>query len=172
MEIRTFWNIIFKIFGLWLVLDGIYLIPSYLSSSAMAFSFSEGNTILILAIFILIAIIYLFIIQLFVFNTNKIINKLKLVESIEEKRIDLNIGYARLLSIAVIITGAIILINSIPLLIQELIEFFQQKLLIREYPNTAWIVFYLVKSVIGYLLIINNKLIVDYIVSKSKIDAL
>lgn len=71
MEIRTFWNIIFKIFGLWLVLDGLYLIPSYLSSSAMAFSFGEENTILILAIFVLIALIYLFIIQLFIFNTNK-----------------------------------------------------------------------------------------------------
>lgn len=55
-------------------------------------------------------------------------------------------------------------------MIQELIQFFQQKLIVREYPNTGWIIFYLVKSVIGYLLITNNKLIVNYIDTKSNTD--
>lgn len=169
MEIRTFWNILFKILGLWLVLNGLYLIPSYISSSAIIFNSGAGDAVLIALIFVIIAFVYLFIIRLFIFNTNKVIDKLKLADSIDEKRIDLNISYTKLLTIAIIIIGAIILIESLPLLVLEMIQFFQQKLVMREYPDTGWMIFYVVKSVIGYLLITNNKRIVSYINSKSKI---
>ena len=82
---------------------------------------------------------------------------MKLNQNFNEERIDLNIKPAQVLTIAIIIMGALILIESVPTFITRLYDFLQQKELFPEYHEGSWLIFYFIKSIIGYLLLTNGK---------------
>jgi hypothetical protein len=82
MLINTFWKIVIKIIGLWLLFSCISIIPQFLST--ISFINGELNIddllMLWLVLFGAIAILIL-IIRLFLFKTDYIIEKLKLENS-------------------------------------------------------------------------------------------
>ena len=175
MTIRTFWTILLKILGISLVLRGVNVILnliSVLSStlSAMSYSDIEDDTLgligYIAAIFGVV-IIYAFILWLFVFKTSWIINKLRLEKGFIEERIELNIHLSTILKIATIVIGGIMIIDSLPLLCQQVFIFFQQKSIFRESPTAGWIILNSVKAFLGFLLITNSSKIITFINTKS-----
>lgn len=164
MTIRTFWTIFIKILGIWLVLDSINVIPELLSTlfftDTSTTELGFGVTVLIL---LLIISIYIFILRLFVFKTAWLIDKLKLANGFDEEKIDINIELSTVLTVATIVIGGLIFVDSLPQLCKQLLVFLQQEYIFRESPTLGNVVFYLVKTVLGYLLMINNKQVVAFI---------
>jgi len=167
MEIKTFWNIILKIFGLWLLLESIYILPQFVSTVSTLGYGNSSDTFLVWGILLMVMILYLLIFRTLIFNTSWLINKLKLANSFQEQRIDLNIGTKTVLSIAVIIIGGLVFIESLPSLCRELFSFFQQEALLKDYPETGWIVFHFIRALAGYLMMTNSRTIVGFINRKS-----
>ncbi len=168
MTIRTFWTIFIKILGLWLVRHCLDVIPQ--SFTTLLYLNGESSMLEAVYWFGIIAAttaIYLFVLWVFVFKTNWIIDKLKLDKNFTEERIDLNISSKTVLRIATLIIGGLILVESLPALCKQLFTFYQEKTIFRKYPGTGWIIFHLVKSIIGYVLLANNKNIVDRIDKQS-----
>lgn len=163
MKIKTFWSILLKILGIYIVLESISIFPQFFSSVYYIFqNDSSNNTIEILIYSCIILGLYVFILWLFVYQTSWLIDKLKLEKGFEEEQINLNAKGATLLNIGIIVIGGLMLVDSLPIFCKSMFEFFQQKSLLRDYPNTGWIIAYFSKALIGYLLMTNSK----YLASK------
>lgn len=164
MTIRTFWTIFIKILGIWLVLDSVTVIPQFFST--LVFNDPNDTTqsfALTAAILLLTIGIYIFILRLFVFNTAWLIDKLHLDKGFDEEKIDLNIQLSTVLTVATIVIGGLMLVDSLPQLCKQIFVFFQQKNIFRESPTSGWIIFHLVKTILGYLLMTNSKQVVAFI---------
>lgn len=166
MTIRTFWTILLKVLGIWLILDGLTLIPQFLSAFTFLGNSQDDSvlgTVVIVASLLLTIGIYLLILKLFVFSSSWIIDKLKLDKGFEDEAIDLNVKMKTVLNIATIVIGGLVFINAFPMLCKEIFIFFQHKTVFREDPNFGWIIFHFVRTLIGYLLMTNSKSVIEYI---------
>jgi len=166
MTIRTFWNIFIKILGIWLVLSALTVIPQF--ARMLTFFGTTSNDRLLgigitVALFLLTIGIYALILRLFIFKTDWLIDKLHLDKGFSEEKLELNIQRTTVFTIAVIVIGGIMLVDSFPLLCQQTLVFIQQDNLFRESPNSGWIIFHLVKTILGYLLMTNSKFVVRFI---------
>ena len=164
MKIKTFWSILLKILGIYVVLESISVFPQFFSSVYYIFQNDSANdTIEIIFYSFTILGLYVFILWLFVYRTSWLIDKLKLEKGFEEEQINLNIKGSTILNIAIIIIGGLMLVESLPIFCKSMFQFFQQKSLFKDYPDTGWIITYFLKAIIGYLLMNNSKYVVSRI---------
>jgi len=166
MTIKTFWTIIIKILGIWLVLDSITVIPQFLSALPFFGSNNDDNIFgvgVVVGLLLLTIAIYVFILRLFVFKTAWLIDKLHLDKGFDEEKIDLNVQLSTVLTVATIVIGGLMFVDSLPQLCKQTFVFFQQKNMFRESPTSGWIIFHLVKTILGYLLMTNSKQVVAFI---------
>ena len=164
MEIKTFWNIILKGIGLWLLMNCLYIFPQIAVTLMSSQIVTGWNTLIPDLVFGIIALFaYILIACLFLFKTSSLITKLGLEKHFTENRIDISVSENTVLKIIVILIGGTILIDSFPNLIREIFQFIQQKELIKNYPNLTWMVFHFVKTLVGYLIMTNSKIIVKFI---------
>lgn len=170
MTIRTFWAILLKILGLSLVVKGVYVILNLIMTLSVMYDRSEtkGMELIWSGISISgVVLVYAFILWLFVFKTSWLIRILRLEKGFDEERIDLNIQLSTILTIAVIVIGGIMIIDSLPQLCQQVFMFFQQKSILKESPATGLIILHGTKLVLGYLLMTNSRAIVKFINKRS-----
>lgn len=171
MTIRTFWTLLLKILGIWLILSGLTVIPQFINVFAFFRGNHQGNfieVIYIIGSMLLTVGIYFVILKLLVFNSNWIIDKLKLDKGFQEENINLSITLKTVLTIATIVIGALIFVDALPLLCKQIFTFIQQKSVFKEDPQFSWIIFYSVKTLLGYLIMTNSKSVIDFINKKSE----
>ncbi|HLN73773.1 MAG TPA: hypothetical protein VK205_10790 [Prolixibacteraceae bacterium] len=172
MSIKTFWTILLKVIGIWMFLSGFTAV-TYFFSSVGLISYAENlnipDVIYYIGALLLILGLFLLIIKMLIFNPNWIINKLKLVKGIEEETLDLNVGSNAVINIAIIVTGAVLIIDALPLLCQSIFIYLQQKTIFRNDPGAGSIILLLAKSVLGYFLLTKSKIISEFI-AKKKVD--
>jgi hypothetical protein len=171
MKIRTFWTILLKIIGIFLVLRGVSTIVHSLNTTIAMLSYGDGAEDIIwisLATIAMVVVIYFFVLWLFVFKTSWLINKLHLDKGFDEEKINLNIQSSAVLTIAIIVIGGLMFVDGLPQLCKEIFMFFQQKSVFRASPSSGWIILHLIKTVLGYLLMTNSKPIVAFIEKRTK----
>ena len=157
MSIRTFWIIIIKILGLFLIYGALIVVPQ--SISFIYYAFKSGDLIDLLSIAVLniiLLFVYLLIIILCLYKTNLLIDKLKLGQGFGTENIELNFDSIKIFSIAIIVIGGVQFIDNIPVLLREIMVFFQDKNLFKDYPKSGLIIFSFCKVIIGYLLMTNS----------------
>ena len=167
MSIKTFWTILIKILGIWLILASL----SVLSSAFWLVPWgtpSAKDLLAIIVILVLILGIYGVILWLFVFKSSWLIDKLRLDKGFPEEKIDLNVQPSTVLAIAVIVIGGIMLIDSFPELCRQIFIFFKQKYSYIESPAFSQIIFTGVKAVLGFLLMTNSRTVVNFIDKETK----
>jgi hypothetical protein len=148
MNIRTFWTLFLKILGIWLILSGLTVIPQFISAFAYFGDNHQDN---------FFAAIYIIVILLLTIGLYFVVLKF------QEEKIDLNITLKTVLTIATIVIGGLILVDALPMLCKQIFTFMQQKSVFREDPQFSWIIFYSIKALIGYLLMTNSKMVINYI---------
>lgn len=167
MTIKTFWTILVKIMGLWFIFMSLATIVQFLSlvSFTSLNSNSMGNEKIFLAygIVFLAASIFILIICLLVFKTCWVIEKLRLTTGFEEERLELTTEWSTIMIIATIVIGGVIFIDSLPLFFKQCLTFFQQGKPFRNSPEAVWIFYYLVRTILGYLLMTNSRFFVNFI---------
>jgi hypothetical protein len=109
------------------------------------------------------AAIFVLILWLLVFKTNWVIEKLKLTKGFSEERLELTMEWSTVLTIATIVIGGVIFIDSLPLIFKQTLSFVQLGKPFRNSPEAIWIIYYLIKTVLGYLLMTNSKFVVNFI---------
>jgi NADH:ubiquinone oxidoreductase subunit 5 (subunit L)/multisubunit Na+/H+ antiporter MnhA subunit len=174
MTPKNLFNIILKIFGLFFLREIIYIIPQLISaipSFTKADDFGGGQSIMeILPLIVtLIAIaFYVFIIYQLLFNTNRIIDKLKLEQGFNQQEFSFNISTSLILTISLIVIGGVILTNEIPNFCRNIFSYFQEKNFTHGMtkPNYSYIVISGVKIIIGLLIIGERKRIVEFVVRR------
>lgn len=157
MSIKTFWTILIKILGLLLILGALIVVPQWLYSLYAAYQTGDNESFIILSSIILIVfLIYFFIFRFCIYKTSWVIEKLKLDKGFESDFIELNSNENKIISIAIIVIGALMFEESIPVLFRQIFVFFQQESLFKDYPESGWMIFNFIKVLIGYLLMTNS----------------
>jgi hypothetical protein len=164
MSIKTFWTILLKILGIWLVIDSFVVIPQFFSALFLSMSYNtEMNVLITLGAMLLTITIFIFILYLFVFRTEWLIRKLKLEKGFAEERLELNLQQSSVLSIAIIVIGGIMLVESLPDFCRHVFMFYQENNQFKDSPSGASILFYGLKALAGYLLMTNSRFVVGFI---------
>jgi len=171
MKVKTFWSILLKVIGLFLIMKGVTVLIYSFSTLLMISSTVRQGMIGFALVFVLIVLIYLFILWLFVFKTSWLIDKLHLVRGFEEDKVETNIQLTNILSVAIIVIGGIMLIQSLPQLCQQIFTFFQMKDILKESQTIGLIILYFLQTCLGYLLMTNSKKITTLINKRAYSDS-
>ncbi|MEI7420538.1 MAG: hypothetical protein WCK18_00530 [Prolixibacteraceae bacterium] len=171
MTIKTFWTIFLKILGLWFLFVSLSAIATLFSFLFIAFQNVNSPGIekflLAFSFILLCAGFFIFILWLLVFKTAWVIEKFKLTKDFSEEKLELNMEWSTIMTIATIVIGGIIFIDSIPLLCKQLYSFFQKGTFFKDTQESIWIIFYFVKALLGYLLMTNSRYVVNFIVRQN-----
>jgi hypothetical protein len=164
MTPRTLWTIILKIFGIYILVQVLYGLPQIstfiflLAEQKGSGSFDEFAAILFSTG------IYLFIMMAFIFRTDWLIDTLQLNKGISEEKIDFNIHRSTVLKIVVIISGVFLFVESLPALLKELFNYWQNiNNGFTKNPNAGSIIFNAGKLLISCFLMTGSRLIVNFI---------
>lgn len=170
MAIRTFWHLIIKTIGIWIVLQGIMSIPAIVMNILMASSNSYvSSSELSIEILFFITPIAFFILVLWflVLKTESIIDVLRLDKGMEEVRIDINLPYQKVLRIIIILLGGFLLISAIPGLVENLYLFITEHQPFNLSPRTSGLIIGIVQAIVGFLVMTNSDIVQRYINKKS-----
>ncbi len=171
MSARSFINLILKIFGLFFIikvldalsrtLSVLVYFPQYESRKQALYNL--GVTLPPLILYILFAILLLF-------STNYLIRLFRLDKGISEQIIPMRIHRSMVLVIAVIAAGGWMLVSGIPELFRQIVYYYQErKLYVRMiHPDISYLAMAFAKVVIGLILIIFNRTVVNIIELKRR----
>lgn len=165
MTPRSLFNIILKVLGILFLKEILIFIPQLFAIFSAA-HFSEFILSAITSVSIML--VYIFICYLLIFKTDFLINKLQLYKGFDGDFIPLNIHHSTILSIAIIAIGGLILVNEIPNLCTQLFEYFRLKKEGYTEAKISYSVLAVSKILIGLLLIIYQRHIVNLIEYKRK----
>jgi len=176
MSLRTFWTIVLKIFGLYIFVQILYFIPTFFSEIITLFSMGghdggAGDAWIALSGLLLTFSVFLFMLIAFLFRPDRLINVLSLERLFDEHNIEFNMHRSSILYIAVIVTGLVMFIDSLPLFLKELYGYYKQINELRgfkDYSGATWIIFSLVKVFISFFMITSPRLIVNFIERKRR----
>jgi hypothetical protein len=174
MTARNLFNIILKVLGLFFIRDFLAVVPQFLSLISMFVNYSGGGAISPFIASLLSIAAYGFIAYALIFKTEWVIEKLRLEDGFDQESFSLNMHRSTILSIAVIVIGALMVVNALPVSLRQLFLYFQYKRqqsgFINFYPepdNTILLI-HLAEILIGLLLLGNQRKIVAYIEFKRK----
>lgn len=173
----SLFNVVLKIIGIFLIKDLLIFLPQLLSlffysNADSSFSNNQSENIGYIIIDVLSATVYILIIYLLIFRTQILIDKLKLDKGFDQNFIPLNLHRSAILSISTIVIGGLILINEIPNLINQIHFYFEQRTISNGkvgFSASSYLVLAAIKVFIGLILIIYQKVIVNFIEYKRKI---
>ena len=165
MTINTFWNLFIKALGFYLLVDLFKLIPGMMPSIFLIRTYMDPWELfyMIIAVFIPF-LLFGFFIFLLIFKTNWIIKRFDLEKGFKETTLDVSFNSTVVLRIITILLGGFILIEGVPSLCKQLFLFFEMSdAMFREDPRSAHIIYYVIQSLIGILMMTNSEIIVRFI---------
>lgn len=171
MRIRSLFNVILKVLGIFFIKDILETIPSLLSVILfMTKSDTVGEAVWTLISTLLILLVYGLVSYYLIFKSELIIDKLKLDSGFDQDTIEMNMHRSAILSISVIVIGGLLITDEIPNLCRQLFSYFQEKRMTygQTNPSISYSVLSAAKIVIGLLLIGNQRQIVNFIELKRK----
>ena len=171
MTPKTIFTIILKIFGLWLILGLLEIIPQTLSTIPLLLSADTRSQLSASILLLLVLAFYFFVIRLLLFKSNFIIDKLLLDKHFDQQTIEFNIQQTAVIQIAIIVFGGLIFINSLPVLFEQIVSYLKQKQLAGSFfdnPSFQYLLIYSGKLILGYLLMSNSKWLTNKIDSIQK----
>lgn len=175
MTPRSFFAVIIKIIGIYLLAGAIISIPQIISSLfyyRSTISDPSAQDIFGICFFVLFSIsFFLFVLYYCLFKTEWIIDKLRLDQNFTEEKFDINLHRSTILKIAVIVIGAVMIVDSLPVLCQNLLTYFQTTsahVSFKENRASSWLIFAFGKFCIGFSLISASRPIVNFIELKRK----
>lgn len=174
MAPKSLFIIIVRIIGLFLLLDTLTVIPSYLNSISFIVNIGDAKSILIGIIFsTLIVVLYIMILFYVLFKTEKVVDRLSLYKNFDEEKIELNIHSSTLIKIAILIIGGMMFLDNIVPVVLNLfgyIKSLNDNILIdfdhEKSISTMAFVHNLIKSLIGYLLVSNCRVVAIWVEKK------
>ncbi len=172
MTPRSFFTILLKLLGIYLLFQGILLLPQAVGSMFMYASYAEGgwgDALMVTLVIVLAVLIFLAILYGCIFKTDLIIDTFRLDRNFAEEKFELSIHRSTVLRIAVIVLGGVIFVDALPDLCRNVFSFFQMKdVTLMEYQNGGWMIFDFVKTLLGWFLMSNSRTAVNMIERQRK----
>ena len=174
MTPRTLFIIILRVLGILSIKELFIAIPQLLSAIAVYFQgYSASLGLFMVVVALLTVALYLWISYTLIFKAGYLVAKFGLDQNFAEPILQLNISIPSILRIAVIITGAWLLIAEIPEFCRIVYNILQQRnLSFMEDGSQDWspAVFSGVKIILGFLIIGERKRILEFLESKTEAE--
>jgi hypothetical protein len=168
MTARTLFSIILKIIGVLFIKDILLSIPQLLGLFTYTLSLRDDFPFGAIALFILSIGSYCLIAYWLIFRSEWIIEKLRLAEGFDVDPIRLNMHRSTVLSICLIVIGAMMIIHAVPLLVKEGISYYQHakanRLLLSDSGiDKSFLITYAIQLILGLVLVGNQRQLVSFI---------
>ena len=171
MAPRTLFNLILKVIGIFFIKDILEALSHTLSAIVYFPQYSTAREGLFnVSVSLPLLLLYTVLAWFFIFRTDKIITLLRLDKLVQEKPIAITVERHMLLTTAVIVAGAWLVVNEIPEFFRHAVYYYQErKMYVRmTRPDVSYIAMSAVKIAIGLLLVVFNKPITNVIEWGSK----
>lgn len=173
MKAKDLFTIILKVFGIYLIKDVLISIPLVFDTFYKFLEFDAEVAVFSLLVTIFTLGCYIGIVYLLLFKTNWIISKLRLTSELSDEPFIINIHRASVFTIAIIISGLIILTFAIPNLVREIYAWYQyldlkKRFFGNEYYDFGRLLVALTEVLIGFLFLGNQKTLVNFIESRRR----
>ena len=174
MTPRNLFNIILKVLGIFFLRDFLVSLPQLLSLISIWINYSGDGMISPVIATIISVLAYAYIAYMLILRTEVVIDKLNLLNGFKDEILPLNLHRSVVLNISIIVVGLLLVIQSIPGIIHQVILYFER--IQNTYgvpgispgPETTRVVFLIAELIIGLLLIGNNRKIVNFIELRRK----
>ena len=167
MTKRDFFIIIIRVFGLYVLINTIFFLPTSIGSILMSFDHSDSSVFLI-SIFLIFFSIAFFVFLLF--YAGKIVTFLRLDKGFDDDRIEIShLTLDDLLKFAIVIIGGLLIINNISRFIIHLSYFLKLKALQANVEDFNYLNFAIsaFNIIVGYLLITNYDIVSKFLKIKN-----
>jgi hypothetical protein len=170
MKAKDLFLIILKVFGIYLIKDVLISIPPVLYTIVRVFDVSVDMSFFELILALLTLGIYTGICYLLLFQGKWIISKLQLTSGLSDEPLTMNPHRSVVLTTAIIISGIVILVFSVPQLVRTIYLWSQymdlrRSTLSSDDFNYGSMIVSFCEVVIGLLFLGNQRLIVNFIES-------
>jgi hypothetical protein len=173
MTAKDLFTIILKVFGIYLIKDVLFGIPPILDFFFRGFKLSPDVAVFSLIISFFVLGLRLAIVYLLLFKTSYLISQLKLTSDLSEKPLVVNMHRSSVYTIAIIVTGLIILTFSIPALVKHVYRWYeyvvskQRVLGGYDYDYTGMFTS-IAEVIVGLLFLGNQQTLVNFIESRRR----
>lgn len=166
MKQRDLFNIIIKVFGLFIIKDILATFPYLISSIVFLTTgemFKDGLVTLVLSVVVLG--IYFSVAYMLLFKTDSILDFLKLEPEFMDDRLTFNISAKAVITIALIILSGYILIDEIPNFCKYLFMYYEQAQVrfTTARPSISNLIVSGIKILLAFLMIGERKRIIQFI---------
>jgi hypothetical protein len=171
MNLKDFWTIFLKIFGLYLIWETLILLPAFLSSFILIARMDVASFFTASSAIAFIILFFIFIVRYCIFRTEKIIEKLRLEKGFTIENLEIKANRSSLLSIAIIVLGGLMLADALPSMAYNLFYYFQHSNSYGGFKDnhaSPYVISNLLKMVLGYLMVTESQLIINFIEKKRK----
>jgi hypothetical protein len=173
MKARDLFIIILKVFGIYLLKDVLLTLPAFLYNFLIIFDDYSGIAPAALISSFLLFAVHLAIVYLLLFHGDYLVSKLKLSANLSTEQLTPKIHRSSIYTIAILISGIIILVFAIPVFVRELYywsEFLDSKKYEyrREPFNYSRMLTAGVEIFIGFLFLGNQQTLVNFIESRRR----
>jgi hypothetical protein len=166
MTLNTFWKIFLKVFALYLIWQLLLVLPTVFSSIVYLTRNDKMEMFTIFSGLLCTALVFIAIIRYCLFQSDRVIDKLRLTKGFTDEKLEINIHRSSLLTIIVIVLGCLMIANSLPLFIFNIFSYIQRSdntMKFQDNPSTPYLVSDFLKVIIGYFIATESRLVVNFI---------
>ena len=174
MSVKSFFNLVLKVLGIYFIKDIVISIPTLFG---VFYSFGRGgvgDAVSTLLVLLLTLFIYCLVAYFLIFRTDWLIQKMQLLESVPEDPIPLNIHRSTVIGISLLVVAFYLIAQAIPQLVRGLTKWYQYNRITRGFSN-AWepfdystILVFAAEIIVGLLLIGYHRNFVSFIELKTR----
>jgi len=176
MTPRSFWAILIKLSGVYIFFEFLDTIPQFLTQVTQFTYLPHGSedmnaALMMITYFTFSTGLYLLILWGCVFKANWIIDILKLDRGFTEERFEFTMHRSTILKIVIMVLGGVMLADYFPVLCKGIFNAYQQSYIyggFKKNPQSAYLIMYFLKALIGYFMFTCSRLIVNYIELKTR----
>lgn len=167
MTSRNLFIIIIKVIGL-LTLKEILVALAQLVSTSLSYLSSGAEVVLVLLLASVSVGLFAVVPYFCLFRAGWLVDKLRLVEDIDQSTLPLNMHRSTVLSIAILVVGGLLLLHEVPYLGLLLLRLSQERRADITDPDTTPLLLAVAKIIIGLLLIAKQRQLVSFIELRRK----
>ena len=173
MKAKELFTIILKIFGIYLIKDVLLTIPPVLDQIVQFFEVSPDIGFFTFIFSLLNLGLHLLIVYLLLFKTNWLISKLKLTSDLSDEPLKFNMHRSSIYTIAIIVTGLVILVFAIPTLVKHFYSWYEymdsrKRMFGTQSYNYSGLLIAITEVIIGLLFLGNQRNLVNFIESRKR----
>jgi hypothetical protein len=172
MTPRSFFLVLVKVIAIFLLADMLSVLAQLAGWLGFALSsFQQQENLVSILITALTVLLFGIFIHYLLFSTDKVVDKLGLDKHFQEESFGLNIHHSSIIKVACIVMGGLFFMDAVPSLIKYGISYKRSSELgdgPEDYSTFTWIIFYIIKLIIGYLLFTNSSRVAAIIEKKRR----